>query len=385
MTVWIENPFDNLPAEGFRPQRYWLMAEAFAKAGHDVTLWTSDFSHAKKAPRILSKVEAPFRLRLVKTPPYSGNVSFKRIASHRAYAANWLADARAEAKESGKPDVIVLSMPPLSTADAALAMKKEFDAKIVVDVMDAWPETFERIFPAPLKFLSAIALLPLRRAAKRAYRGADLVTGVCDAYGDIARASGAREYARFYHGIDTSKARTANAQRPPLSFVYAGNFGRGYDLSAAIKSVLENEDATLDIAGAGERETEWKALAAHSPRIHFHGYLSGDELDKLLDSASIGIIPLSDDTFVGLPYKLGDYAAHNLRMVTSLRGECAAILEKHSAGAVYDAKNPNSFMAAAKKVQASTPDFATLLSELDAEKIYATYVDCIASLANTRQ
>jgi len=385
MTVWIENPFDNLPAEGFRPQRYWLMAEAFAKAGHDVTLWTSDFSHAKKAPRILSKVEAPFRLKLIKTPPYSGNVSFKRIASHRAYAANWLADARAEAKESGKPDIIIISMPPLSTADAALAMKKEFGAKIVVDVMDAWPETFERIFPAPLKFLSAIALLPLRRAAKRAYRGADLVTGVCDAYGDIARANGAREYARFYHGIDTSKARGANTQRPPLSFVYAGNFGRGYDLSAAIKAILENENATLDIAGAGEREAEWRALAAHSPRIRFHGYLSGDELDKLLDSASIGVIPLSDNTFVGLPYKLGDYAAHNLRMVTSLRGECAAILEKHSAGAVYDAKDANSFMAAAKKVQASTPDFATLLSELDAEKIYTTYVDRISSLANTRQ
>ena len=179
MTVWIENPFDNLPAEGFRPQRYWLMAEAFAKAGHAVTLWTSDFSHAKKAPRILSKVEAPFRLKLIKTPSYSGNVSFKRIASHRAYAANWLADARAEAKESGKPDVIILSMPPLSTADAALAMKKEFGAKIVVDVMDAWPETFERIFPAPLKFLSAIALLPLRRAAKRAYRGEEIGRASC--------------------------------------------------------------------------------------------------------------------------------------------------------------------------------------------------------------
>ena len=385
MTVWIENPFDNLPAEGFRPQRYWLMAEAFAKAGHDVTLWTSDFSHAKKAPRILSKIEAPFRLKLIKTPPYSGNVSFRRIASHRAYAANWLADARAEAMESGKPEVIILSMPPLSTADSALTMKKEFGAKVVVDVMDAWPETFERIFPAPLKFLSAIALLPLRRAAKRAYRGANLVTGVCDAYGDIARKNGAREYARFYHGIDTSKARGANAQRQPLSFVYAGNFGRGYDLSAAIKAVLENEDATLDIAGAGEREAEWCALAAHSPRIRFHGYLSGEELDNLLDSASIGIIPLSDNTFVGLPYKLGDYAAHNLRMVTSLRGECAAILEKHSVGAVYDAKDANSFMAAAKKVQASTPDFATLLSELDAEKIYATYVDRISSLANTRQ
>jgi glycosyltransferase involved in cell wall biosynthesis len=264
-------------------------------------------------------------------------------------------------------------------------MKKEFGAKIVVDVMDAWPETFERLFPAPLKFLSVIALLPLRRAAKRAYRGADLVTGVCDAYGDIARANGAREYARFYHGIDTSKARATNVQRPPLSFVYAGNFGRGYDLSAAIKAILENEDATLDIAGAGEREAEWRVLAAHSPRIRFHGYLSGDELDKLLGNASIGIIPLSDNTFVGLPYKLGDYAAHNLRMVTSLRGECAAILKRHNAGAVYDTKDADSFMAAAKKVQASTPDFDSLLSELDAEKIYASYVDRVSALANTRQ
>ena len=28
MRVWLENPFDNLPLEGFRPQRYWLLAEA---------------------------------------------------------------------------------------------------------------------------------------------------------------------------------------------------------------------------------------------------------------------------------------------------------------------------------------------------------------------
>ena len=67
--------------------------------------------------------------------------------------------------------------------------------------------------------------------------------------------------------------------------------------------------------------------------------------------------------------------------VTELPADVAAILEKHNAGAVYDAKDPSSFMAAAKKVQASTPDFAPLLSELDAEKIYATYVDRICSCA----
>ena len=376
MTVWIENPFDNLPAEGFRPQRYWLMAEAFAKAGHAVTLWTSDFSHAKKAPRTLSKIEAPFRLKLVKTPPYSGNVSFKRIASHRTYAANWLADARAEAKESGKPDIIVLSMPPLSTADAALAMKKEFGAKIVVDVMDAWPETFERIFPAPLKFLSAIALLPLRRAAKRAYRGADLVTGVCDAYGDIARASGAREYVRFYHGIDTSKASGANAQRPPLSFVYAGNFGRGYDLSAAIKAVLESEDATLDIAGAGEREAEWKALAANSPRIRFHGYLDATALRELLLQSDAGIIPMFPASQVGVPGKLADYAAAGLPVVCSLPGEALELLSRYRAGVSYVAGERDSFSAAVDQVRLLEKNDAYALAvEFDAEKLYNSYLN----------
>ena len=124
MKVWIENPFDNLPAEGFRPQRYWLMAEAFAKAGHDVTLWTSDFSHAKKAPRTILSSPDAFRIRLVRTLPYRSNVSLARIRSHRAYARRWLDEARADAKANGAPDIVVVSLPPLSTADAALALKR---------------------------------------------------------------------------------------------------------------------------------------------------------------------------------------------------------------------------------------------------------------------
>ena len=59
MTVWIQNPFDNLPCEGYRKQRYWLMAEAFARAGHSVVLWTSDFSHGAKAPTAAAKRSAP--------------------------------------------------------------------------------------------------------------------------------------------------------------------------------------------------------------------------------------------------------------------------------------------------------------------------------------
>ena len=52
MVVWIQNPFDTLPGDGSRKMRYRLLAEAFVRAGHRVTLWTSDFSHATKRKRV---------------------------------------------------------------------------------------------------------------------------------------------------------------------------------------------------------------------------------------------------------------------------------------------------------------------------------------------
>ena len=128
MVVWIQNPFDSLPLEGSRKMRYWLMCEAFARAGWRVLLFTSDFSHATKGRRAveatrgtresretwggeaglaasassigeaglaslatLSSPASPnFSLHFIPTRPYSRNVSFARVASHRAYARAWL-------------------------------------------------------------------------------------------------------------------------------------------------------------------------------------------------------------------------------------------------------------------------------------------------------
>ena len=88
MTVWIVNPFDNLPTEGYRPQRYWLMARAFSEAGHRVTYWSSDFSHAHKAPRRCDKLveRQGFRLTLVPTRPYPSTICLRRVWSHGALA-----------------------------------------------------------------------------------------------------------------------------------------------------------------------------------------------------------------------------------------------------------------------------------------------------------
>ena len=373
MTIWIQNPFDNLPCEGFRKQRYWLMCEAFAAAGHRVVFWTSDFSHANKAKRKFLSSADQFRvadgeiaLRLIPTLPYPGNVCWARVRSHRAYAREWIRLARAE-KE--RPDVIVSSMPTLSTADAALALGRETGAKVVVDVMDAWPETFERLAPRSLRGLARLLLMPLRSKARRIYREADLVTGVCERYRDLV---GRPDYWLAYHGVElelderVGDGASGRADGDAVRLVYAGCLGRTYDLDTVLCAVAENPDFALDVAGKWGRPVP--------ERVTAHGYLGREDLRRLLASCDVGVIPMNAESWVGVPYKLCDYAAAGLRIVSSLGGESSELLRRYGCGETYRAGDAASLAAAVRRAVSCRSSRGMCEREFDAKKIYAAYV-----------
>ena len=394
MTVWIVNPFDNLPPEGYRPQRYWLMARAFAQAGHQVTYWTSDFSHAHKAPRRFKEPVAPdgFRLTLVPTKPYPANVCLRRVRSHRALARAWRQMAETATE---RPDVVIASLPPLSLAAAALAFSRKIGARFVADVQDAWPETFYRVAPAWL-------FAPLRAVARRIYRAADAVTAVAARYLDLARSYGATAPTHLCHlGIDLDESLKAKGERSahpspihpspftlhpsPFTLLYLGAMGKSYDLETVVDAVKEMEDAELDLAGTGPKEAALRARAADCPRIRFHGYLKDAALQALLARADAGVIPMFPDSCVGVPNKLADYAAAGLRVVNSLPGETADIVSRFAAGAFYVAGDAQSFKDAVSSLRRPAPDFApdAFRDLFDARRLYAGYVDFIQTL--TRQ
>ena len=420
MVVWIQNPFDTLPSEGGRKMRYWLLSEAFARAGHRVTLWTSDFSHATKRRRECGAgavekwkggevekcdvvatgatsgasatcgLKSPpplasqgIEVRLVPTLPYSRNVSLARIRSHRAYAAEWM--RLAQDTSLPRPDLVVASIPTISGAEAALSLGRRFGAKVVVDVMDAWPETFERLAPRPLRPLAHALLTPLRRRARRVYRDADLVTGVSERYREL---TGRADYHLAYHGIDiascepSSPSRHSSPSRPDpgsrrgtLRLVYAGNLGRTYDLATVVKAVEADPRLTLDVAGFGEFRSD-------CPRVRFHGLLSERDLRTLLESCDVGVVPMAAESWVGVPYKLCDYARAGLKVVSSLGGETSGLLERWQCGATYRAGDAASFAAAVASV-ASMPSGASrrMCEELfDAGRIYDGYVRRVTGL-----
>jgi len=380
MRVWIENPFDNLPVEGYRPQRYWLMAEAFARAGHDVVLWTADFNHTTKAKRVLAH-EAPhsFALEFVEEPPYASNVSLRRMYSHFRYARAWERQAVPYAKEHGGPDVIIASTPPLSACAAARRLARKFGAKLVVDVMDAWPETFERVAPR-------WALWPLRRIAKENYLGADLITVVADRYVDLVRGYGYEgEVARFYHGIDLGEG-PGRVHSEGLALAYVGNLGRTYDLKTVVRAIAELPRATLDIAGRGEGEEPLRRLVEElglGERVRFRGYLGEGEMGAMLAGCNVGIVPMAADSFVGVPYKFCDYAMASLAIVSSLGGESAKLLAKYSAGALYRPSDPASLVRALSSLDPIACGAAARRmaeAELSSTAIYSAYVDCVQKL-----
>ena len=399
MVVWVQNPFDSLPGEGSRKMRYWLMCEAFARAGHRVVFWTSDFSHATKRARsarggkveewkrgkvdggsgLTSLTTPDFEVKLIPTRPYSCNVSFARVRSHRAYARAWLRLAADEAARA-KPDLVVASIPTISGAAAARALGHRYGAKVVVDVQDAWPETFERLVP---RFI----LWPLRRAARRVYRDADLVTGVSARYRDLTCRP---DFYLAYHGIEVEKLNSENVEKlgedssnnlstshcstvPPFhlstSLLYIGNLGRTYDLATVVRAVEANDDFTLDVAGFGD-------FASTCPRVRFHGLLAASALEPLLASAAVGVVPMASDSWVGVPNKFLDYARAGLPIVSSLGGETEALLAKYRSGVPYRAGDAASFADAVRRAAAlDRGDVRRMCAEVfDAKKIYDNYV-----------
>jgi hypothetical protein len=183
LNIWIFNPFDELPGDTDMRHRYWSLADTLADMGHAVTWWSSDWSHRAKARRVDHALPLPFQLRKIHTPSYHRNVSFARLRNHRAYAKGILAAAHGGIRSGSlpRPDRIVCSLPPLGSPLVALELRAAYGGEVILDFMDAWPETFSRVLPGPAwakATMGRILLAPLHRAARRAITGADRISGL---------------------------------------------------------------------------------------------------------------------------------------------------------------------------------------------------------------
>jgi glycosyltransferase involved in cell wall biosynthesis len=406
MHIWIVNPFDELPNETDVPLRYWSLCRMFVELGHDVIWWSSDFSHLRKVKRKPCPDTNGFSIRLIKTPPYRKNISFARLKNHRTFATGFYDEAIAGIKggEFKAPDRIIVSLPPLGAAESAFRIRKlvksqlQKDCQVIVDIMDAWPETFYRVLPRSLrKMLGSVLFAPFHRSAKLSYEEADKISAVGQSYLELAKSylasskkspnpsarapivqtSSAKPMHLCYHGTDLDRFQSlkndkeynkSSVNTPPLKAVYLGAMGSGYDLMTIIKvaaqwkaegrfpwqlhfagsgsqleklkvksrqSGLMQEDQTNEVSFTVNQSSSTLHPSRSPARIVFHGSLKKEAVNELLLSADVALVPNRTDSLVACPYKVGEYAAAGLPMLSCLNGEFSELLEKWDAGSNY--------------------------------------------------
>lgn len=361
MVFWINNPFDTLPGEGGRPMRYWLLARAMVAKGHEVVFWSSDFHHVTKTRRELPQVYAAdgFQVRLIPTPRYRSNVGVPRILSHWSYARRWRATARAAvaARETREPDCILVSLPPLDLYAAAAALRRQWHCHVLVDIQDAWPETFHRLLPRSLRGLAHLFCWPARRMARRAFREADGISAVTRRYLKLADVPGRRtEAAVFPLGSLLAQARMASKPvtwGDELRLCYVGNLGASYDINTMIEGVrrlsAQGCRISLSVMGDGPRRGLLASAMSAGTPIQDHGYQPQTAVQACLESSDVGIVPMFAASWVAVPNKVVDYAAAGLAIVNGLQGETQALLERYDAGLTYTAGSAASLAATLRR------------------------------------
>jgi glycosyltransferase involved in cell wall biosynthesis len=306
----LVNPFDPLPGEEEQLRRYAYLATSLRVAGHRVVWWSSSFSHRFKRPVDAEAVqraahELEIDVRLIPTPAYPSNLSLQRLWNHRVLARRF----RSEAPRLDRPDLILVSSPPLKLAATATKLGRDWQVPTVVDIQDQWPDNFLHIVPVALCPLARAGLQPLYRLERAAYRDASAVVGVARGYVERGLAiGGPKEHHGVFHlGIDIRELRQVVAgsesryaarwaKKPnEVRFIYSGSFTTSYDVLTivrAAKAIREQygNRAQFVLTGTGVLLSEVKAFVHREAldNVILPGFLDFSEYAYLISQCDAG-------------------------------------------------------------------------------------------------
>jgi len=422
--VWLVDPIGAIPGEGLLPSRTWAVARALVAAGHEVIWWTSSFSHTRgigRTPPLQIVAEEGFQVKLVAARRYRQEFSLARFASHRDFARTFerVACEAVAAGQLGRPDLLVATLPPPETVDAAVRVARRLDAELVVDVTEWWPEPLRPLIPGPAWLAAAVAAVrfpAISRQQRQLLGQADaLLAGSQTTANQLVSPETAKlplkvvptgSYVQDYVPprplIDRVPAPGRNGQppvdpSPPLAIAVAGDLDdkadllRLVDLARALSS--RGVNAELRVVGRGRWMPRLEAAAPllkGSCRIAVLGPVDRSRYVGLLADCQAGLVlPGLLDRFP-LPAVASDYAAAGLAVVLAGAGELADLVTAAEAGVVADDAEPDSLAAAIATLTASAQQLsrhrqaARRLAEtrLDRERLAAELVAWLESLAS---
>jgi putative colanic acid biosynthesis glycosyltransferase WcaI len=255
-----------------------------------------------------------------------------RLATYGSFAAA----AVAAGAVLPRPDVLLVSSPPLTVGAAGAALAARFRRPMVFDVRDLWPESAASLGEVSNERLLAAA----RRLERNIYRRSSLILAANDAFSDHVRsvAPAGAEVVTVTNGT-TAEWMAAGERDSPRSeaglpedrfvLAYAGNLGLAQSVDLAIESIGRlGPGFRLEIIGAGPRRDELERLGSRLPvdSVSFRGLLEPDRVARILRAADALLVAERQDKTVSA--KLYDYSAIGRPIVAVCQGEMQRVVER---------------------------------------------------------
>lgn len=327
--------------------RYLSIAKKLSE-NNKVEVITSTFYHTKKEHRKSineDQVESGYKVTLINEPGYRRNITPRRILSHDIFAKNVLEYL----SKSENPELIYLFVPPLTLGDRISEYAKKNNIKLVIDVLDLWPEAFQMLIP--YKNIWKILFSKSKSRAKRIYDRADGLISVSKTYLDFISSSNKTKYKEYvYIGIDLDyfdmfmKKKEESSQ---INIVYIGMLGHSYDLKCAIDAIsILNKNGynnlKLLVMGDGPLMATFKDYAEEKfINYEFTGRLSYEHMIERLCQCDIALNVISTGAVQSIINKHADYLASGLPIINNQEvAEFGDLIQKYNCG--INCKNSNS-------------------------------------------
>lgn len=345
MNIWLVSIFEQTPIDNVFSTRFISIAEEALKRGHTVTFFGSTFKHNTKNQRFpettVISPEKDYKIVFIESKSYSTNISPKRLWSHHKFAI----EAIKEFDRHDRPDVILLAFPPISLAYRLSQWANEKKIPLVMDIIDPWPDIFEKAIPKEVSFLSPILFDQPRRRFKKILSRVTMLTAISNQYinwaleyeNDIPKveclypATDYEAVRKMINGFNKSKVEKAKK----FNVIYAGSLASSYDLPCILNAAQKlylHDDIHIFIAGAGYQEDLIQKYVQNHNNVTFLGRLEKKKLMEYYSICDVGLTQHIKGATQSVTYKLFDLLAAGLPILNSLESEMKDIIVDNRVG-----------------------------------------------------
>jgi glycosyltransferase involved in cell wall biosynthesis len=269
-----------------------------------------------------------------------------------------------------KPDIVIASSPPISTALGAAFISKIKRSKFILDLRDIWPDIGIEL--GLLKRKSIISMLTKIERFILNSASTVLVTAKGDKRNIEKKGVAENKIKVIYNGADTETFKPVNEDEKnnirkkyniPLNrivLIYFGSFNYGMNdieiLGNTLSKLTHKKEKIFFIAiGDGDNLEEFINNINNTIEYKHISSLDTEEIAEILSTSDLSLIPrkkIQNDTGGNTPVKIFESWAAGIPVLLSVNfeSEAAKIFNECNAGVLVEPGNEDEFLQALEKL-----------------------------------